>query len=214
MKRGLGMWIMSKLVILIFLFALVFVMSLFLRIYEDKVIADTARGYTTLWSEIAAGAGTYESSLETLYLEDKIQIQEVDAAYTLVLKPSEAVRQWRVAFLIAWKDHDSPEQIAQTDGFAAASVVSLPRQVERIIMFQGNYDDVGYETVEELLVRPSAPIGVGRDTNLIFYRNETVFCVGSTKARNPETVKDAIATLGACCTPRFRGTCGARRAAP
>ena len=200
MKRGIGMWIMSKMVLLIFILGLVFVMSLFLNIYQDKVIADTAKSYTVLWSEIASGALLYESSLDSSYLDDDVRVQDANRDYTVVVEKVYEDRRYRVVFLIAWQTYETIQEIIAEGGFAAASVLNMPAEVKEVKLFKGSMRSPGFREAKELVLNPS--MRVDRHTNLIFFRNHTIFCIGSVAGEGK--LKEAIAIIGICCAERSK----------
>jgi hypothetical protein len=201
-KRGLGMWIMSKMVLLIFLFALVFVMGSFLRIYQEKVVSDTAKSFTVLWSETANGALLYSSSSETVYLQPLIEVQGASRDYTVVLEKVEE-EPMRLVFFLAWGDYkDAKEIVAQGGGFAAASVLNMPVNVEEIILFRGELDRPAFDEPRpsnQLLLTPSAAFD-RRDT-MLFVRNDKLFCAGSVAQAVDKPA--ALAALNRCCVEKW-----------
>jgi len=198
MKRGIGMWIMSKMVLLIFILSLVFVMTLFLTVYEEKIIADTAKSYTVLWSEIASGALLYESSLDSAYLENAVRVQDANKDYTLVVEKVREGSSNRVVFLLAWYTYKTVDEIIEEVGFASASVLNIQSEIEDIKLFSGSDRTAGYRETNDLVLNPSAR--VDRHTNLVFFRNQTIFCVGSVIGEGK--LAEAIDIMRMCCSPR------------
>jgi len=198
-QKGLGMWVMSKLVLMIFVLSLVSVLSMFVSIYSEKVISDTARSQTILISEIASGSALYASSLDSVFLESEVRVQEANRDYTLLIDKVEEDDNWRTVFLLAWNDQETLEDITERLGFASASATNLSPDINEVLLFEGNAEDAGFEQKDKILVHPSRL--VDRDSNLIFFRNITVFCVASVKAQGSEAIKlkEAIERLGACC---------------
>ena len=195
MRKGLGMWVMSKLVMVIFLFSLVLVLSMFMRVYSDKIISDTAESYTLLWSEVASGSLLYRASGDSVYLPDIIRVREANREYTAVVKKS---GDERVVFFLSWQKHDTLDAI-QKEGFAAASGINMPEEVSengKILLFEGSPDEPTFSHVDNaLIVKPS--LRSYRDSTLAFYRNNSYFCVGTIKDGVP--VEQAMNQLGACC---------------
>lgn len=189
------MWIMSKLVLVIFLFSLVLVLTLFMRVYSEKIISDTAKSYTLLWSEVANGALLYRSSSDSVFLGDVIRVRDANRQYTVLVQK---VGNERIVFFLSWYDHDSVESM-QKEGYAAATAINMPVEIEedgKILLFEGTKGEVSFdESSNSLLIRPSKKFE--RDTTLVFTRNESFFCVGSIKEGVP--VNESIDLLGRCC---------------
>lgn len=203
MRRGLGMWVMSKLVLVIFLFSLVLVLTLFMRVYSDKIISDTAQSYTLLWSEVANGALLYRSSSDSVYLEDIIRVREANRDYTVMVSK---VDKERVVLFLSWYKHDTIPDM-QERGFAAAAALNMPEIIDDggILLFEGASGEIEFKEVgTTLLVKPSETID--RDSTLMFYRNDTYFCVGSVKEGIP--IEEAINKLGNCCQEDWGSTDG------
>ena len=217
MKKGLGMWILSKTVILIFLFSLVMIMTIFLKIYSDKVVSDTARSYTTYWSEVASSALSFESSSDSVYLEPVIRVRESQKQYTAFVVKSKG-RENRITFLLSWarfdqdkdyKDYKTEysmkylESFEQKHGYAAASALNMPEAIEDIYFFNvvpgSDPQDPEYDVIrndeQPLIAQPSN--NLERETDFIFYRNETVFCVATLAAG--QNITAAIRKVGRCC---------------
>ncbi|MCK4327709.1 MAG: hypothetical protein KAW41_04500 [Candidatus Diapherotrites archaeon] len=197
MKKGLGMWIMSKLVLMIFLFALVLVLTLFMRVYSDKIISDTAQSYTLLWSEVANGALLYRSSSDSVFLPDIMRVREANREYTVMVQK---VGSERAVFFLAWYKHETAEDM-RGEGFAAATAINMPSAVAgdgKILLFEGLEGEVGFEEPLDpsvLMVRPSER--VGRDTTLLFTRKDEYFCVGTIK--EGVSVEHSVSLFGDCC---------------
>ncbi len=192
MRKGLGMWIMSKLVLVIFLFALVLVLTLFMRVYSDKIISDTAQSYTLLWSEIASGSLLYRASSDSIYLPNIIRVREANREYTVMVKK---VGDERAVFFLSWQKHNSSESMHKA-GFAAASGINMPPKVDKILLFEGSPDEPTFTHVDQsLVVKPS--LRTYRDSTLAFSRNGSYFCIGTIKEGVP--VEQAINQLGNCC---------------
>ena len=197
MRKGLGMWIMSKLVLMIFLFALVLVLTLFMQVYSEKIISDTAQSYTLLWSEVANGALLYKSSTDSAFLPNIIRVREANREYTVMV---ERVGSERIVFFLSWLRHDTADAMRE-QGFAAATAINMPSAVSddgKILLFEGLDGEIGFqEPLEptELLVRPSE--NVGRDTTIIFTRNNEYFCVATVK--EGVSIEASISLLGDCC---------------
>lgn len=195
MRKGLGMWVMSKLVMVIFLFSLVLVLTMFMKVYSDKIISDTAESYTLLWSEVAGGSLLYRSSSDSVYLPDIIRVREANREYTAMVKQ---VGNGRAVFFLSWRKHDTPKEL-EKEGFAAASGINMPTAISEdgeILLFEGSDDEPTFSHVDDtLVVKPS--LRSYRDSTLAFYRNGSYFCVGSIKEGVP--VEQAIDQLGACC---------------
>ncbi|MFC2174410.1 hypothetical protein ACFLQ2_00885 [archaeon] len=199
MKRGLGMWIMSKMVMLIFLFSLVLVLTLFMRVYSEKIISDTARSHTLLWGEVANGALLYRASTDSVYLSRLMEVREASRPYTVMVK---RVSNERVAIFLAWGLHETEDEMTE-DGIVAATAVSMPFDISddpngEILLFEGRDGEVGFREAfpsDTLIVSPS--VNSGRDDTIIFSRNNTVFCVGTVKEGVP--VEASVERLGECC---------------
>lgn len=202
------MWVMSKLVLMIFVLSLMFILSMFVTIYSEKVVSDTARSHTILISEIASGSALYASSLDSVFLESEVRVQDVRRDYTLLVDKVEEDGNWRAVFLLAWNDQKTLEDITDGLGFAAASATNLSPDIHEVLLFEGNAEDSGFKQKDKMLLHPSSSFD--RDSNIIFFRNITVFCIASVKAQGSESIKmkEAIEKLGACCFEGNRGiTC-------
>lgn len=206
MRKGLGMWIMSKLVIVIFLFALLFVLTGFLRVYEEKVIADTARDNTALLAEVGNTALSFQAAGGMFYLEPLVVVENQYQQYTVFVETVGSGDNDRVVFLLAWKLQDSLESVRASGGFASSSALDMPPEVRidsgagagRIWFFKGQAKG-GFELVrrgDPLLVQPSLTAGEN-DEYLLFYRNKNVFCVG-TMVKGLD-VKEQMGYLSKCC---------------
>ena len=204
MKKGLAMWVMSKLVLMIFLFALVMVLTLFMRVYSEKIISDTARSYTLLWSEVANGALLYRASSDSVFLENIIRVRDANREYTVMVR---RVGSERAVFFLSWYKHETSEEM-QKEGFASASSINMPTDVldnGKILLFEGARGEVAFYPPEDpnvLIVKPS--VSIDRDTTILFTRNEEYFCVASVKEGVP--MNAAVDLLGQCCQKDWEDT--------
>ncbi len=199
-RKGLGMWLLSKVVILIFLTSLILVLSNFLVIYQQKVISDTAQGRTRLLAEVADSAASYPSSSDSIALNPSIKIKDTERDYTIGVKE---VENDRLVFSLVFKNFKNITKIKQRGGFSAASAIILPKEVENIKVFNWTWQE--YSQVPEdqtgsqtLLVNPAVPVGEEKENAILFIRNKTVFCVGAKPAES-ET-KTMMNELGGACT--------------
>lgn len=208
-EKGLGMWIMSKMVIAIFLFSLILVLSNFLLIYQQKAISDTARGRTKLWAEIANSVASYPSASDSIYLSSAISIRKTSKHYTVgigkvVPEGPQTEGRKRLVFFLVFRDVGNTTEIEEEGGFAAASSLTLPNSIETLKIFNWKGGTgAGYEEVlsgDILLVRPSRTGEEVRDDSILFYRNKTAFCVGQKPAGEGISIKDAMGELGRVCT--------------
>lgn len=205
--KGLGMWIMSKVVIAVFLFSLILVLSNFLLIYQQKAIADTAKGRTKLWAEVANSVASYQSAADSVYLPKSIRIRDTSRKYTIgirrVTSGTIGNEEKRIVFLMVFRDSGNLSEINRKGGFSAASTLVLPSEIEHSKVFNWTGGPgAGYQEVlgesRALLIRPSKPTSEVRDQSLLFYRNKTAFCVGQKPEGTPMDV--AMSELGEKCT--------------
>lgn len=196
------MWIMSKVVIAVFLFSLILVLSNFLLIYQQRAIADTAKGRTKLWAEVANSVASYPSASDSIYLPSSIRIRETSRRYTLgIRKVTSGGEENRIVFLMAFQETGNISEINREGGFAAASTLVLPSEVDSTKVFNWTGGGVGYKEVlgdQTLLVRPSRPVSEVRDQSILFFRNKTSFCVGQKPEGIP--IDDAMTEIGNECT--------------
>lgn len=203
------MWMMSKLVLLIFLFGLLTVLTGFLGVYQEKVISDTARDNTALLSEVANTALSFQAAGGTYLLDPLIIVSDQNQQYTIVVRAiaEDSLTNDRVVFLFAWLDHEDMASIDSEGGFASASALEMPPAVSdddypgagRIWFFDGQVDGE-FELLDpahgDLFVRPSLS-AAERDQYMLFYRNRNVFCV-ATMVQGID-LGDTLDRLAHCC---------------
>jgi hypothetical protein len=212
---------MSKMVLMIFLFSLVLIMTMFLRIYGEKVISDTARSRVAYMSEIATGAASFSSAVDSAYLERNIQIEQASRDYTIVVQSTEegagTRKTFKTVFMFAWKDLETIDAINDAGGFAAAAATTLPSGIKMIKFFKGKQrivDDptsaMGFEEMkgkdaDTLVIRPSARASYW-DEYVLFYRNGTKFCIGTVTIGN--NLKQSIEKFGKRCCGEYQTSTG------
>ncbi|GEM_PF-5480550 len=190
MRKGLGMWVMSKMVMFIFLFLLVSILTGYYMIYKDKVIDDTGKKVTQSIAETITDALSYETTVRTIWLDSHIWIRDEAKPYTLALQvvSDNKNRILRLVIFLAWEDQENPETFASASfvaapmkglGISATSTYSLSSISLYNISFSG-----GEASVEEIkgeppriVIRPSSPKGTRNDF-IIVYKNRDKMCVG------------------------------------
>ena len=217
MKRGFGMWIMSKLVMFIFLFSLVAALSGYYVIYQHKVIDDTAKKFTQSISEVISDALSYQTMTRVVWLDSNIWIRDTSRPYTIVIEYVDGGGGSsfnRVVIFLAWNDHNSTDNI---EGFASASAVNLMKspsgwgQVDNskftigsVCLYSiesgGHISSVSVDTSDPLIIRPSAPDNDNRADYLLIYKTGHKLCIA--KKNVGVDLQDGLSTLKSECGSR------------
>ncbi|MCD6414624.1 MAG: hypothetical protein J7L23_03270 [Candidatus Diapherotrites archaeon] len=208
-NKGLGMWVMSKTVLFIFLLLLVAVLSGFLNIYQKKVIEDSARSVIMLWAESANSVAQFPSGSAIWPLQQQVIIKSagrkvsVAKDYTTGIVALDSPDGKRLVFMLAWGDHNETK-IEDIPEYATAVSTGLPLDITNVYFFNGSttpgdpptYLQYAGNPKEEIIVRPS--IGGTRDAYIVFYRNQTTFCIGTIKQTETD-LKTAVGNIATCC---------------
>ena len=185
MNKGFGMWIMSKLVMFIFLFSLVAMLSSYYLIYQDKVIDDTAKEVAQSVAESITDALSYREAVRTIWLSSNVWVRDTSRPYTLYIYYAENVGENldRLVIFLAWNDHDSrPSTFASA---AAVNLVSDGEDTSYTINHVCLYDidsDGGIAQDDSLLIRPSAANFDDRANYIIVYKFGDKLCIASKNA--------------------------------
>ncbi len=201
MRKGLGMWVMSKLVMFIFLFSLVAALGAYYMIYQDKVIDDTAKKVTQSIAETITDALSYRKTTRTIWLDSNIWIRDTSRTYTIFLQHVVDADYHRVAVFLAWNDHEEkPESFAAASavnmiqkGFGEDSVYAIGTVCFYEIDSEGDINEIG----DELLIRPSSPDQDSRSDYLLVYKSGDKLCLASKNVR--ADLKEALDALKTEC---------------
>ena len=206
MKKGMGMWIMSKMVMFIFLFSLVAILGGYYMIYKDKVIDDTGKKITQSISETITDALSYQSTFKTIWLNSNIWIRDEAKPYTLALQTVKDGRAGivRLVIFLAWRDQESPESFASAS-FVAAPLkrwrTDSPYAIKGVEIFDIK-SRPGQVTAQPgrglLVIRPSIQSGARYDF-IIVYKTRDYLCVGA-KMENVDLESAKQALVEACGT--------------
>ncbi len=186
MRKGLGMWVMSKLVMFIFLFSLVAMLSAYYMIYQDKVIDDTAKKVTQSIAETITDALAYKETTRTIWLDSNIWIRDVSRPYSLVL-------EWvpdsnRLVVFMTWNDQ---KDIGSIKSYSSASAVFITGSedtesnfaVDHVCLYEINEDNCEEgscnpdQIYDQMLIRPSAGDAYDRVDYLIIYKKDNKLCL-------------------------------------
>lgn len=220
-KRGLGMWVMSKTVLMVFLLGLVVVLTGVLSIYQERVIEDNARAVIMLWAESANSVVMFPSGSIILPIENKIMISGGTGkstqirSYTAGITHQGSPSSERIVFLLTWEtgqpaeDAYANDEINDIEQFVAAVALELPSQppddIRKVHMFKGRLTSTNIPTYplfldtvdKDLVLRPSID-GSKRDDGLLFYRDGPVLCIAS-KKKLDTNAKESMDRLIECC---------------
>lgn len=211
-ESGLGMWIMSKTVMMILLLGLVVALTGIMNIYQQSIIEDSARGTVLLWSEAANSVAAFTSGTAVWHVAPSLLIQgdspESSTArdYTIAVTNRTGPSGQRLIFLLAWGSNPARETIDDFPGFATAVSVDLPPDVKQVYLFKGTLDSIKPPVpkrpeltsgTDGLVMHPSIG-GEASDVAFLFMRDKEIFCVAS-KTRGEFNSTEAMNRLQECC---------------
>ena len=202
MDKGFGMWIMSKLVMFIFLFSLVAALGAYYMIYQNKVVDDTAKKFTQSIAEDITNVLSYKSDFKSIWLDSGIWVRDTSRSYTLYLEYVPGKDLKRIVIFMTWNDHPSIENVS----FSAASAVSLVSGtkykknylVSTVCLYNITSNGVSEIPMGSngLVIRPSNVKGYRNDYILIYKFNNKL-CIGT--KTNDVDLQDAMDKLKIKC---------------
>ncbi len=208
MNRGFSTWVMSKLVMVIFLFSLVAALSEYYMIYQDKTVDDTAKKFVQSIAEDVSDALSYRTTTRTIWLDSMIWIRDTSKQYSIYLKyiPDVDYNLGRLVILMVWNDHESIDEIKSFASAAGVSILhsgasneDLAYAVDDVCLFEMDSNGELTQVLGEqgLLIRPSSIDDDYRSNYIIIYKDGNKLCIANNNVN--VDLKTGISNLKSAC---------------
>ncbi len=203
MNKGFSTWVMSKMVMLIFLFSLVAALGEYYMIYQQKTIDDTAKLVVQSIAEQISDALSYETTTRMIWLDSRIWVRDISRGYTLVFYYNSS--ESRLSILMAWNDHPNWGAINSYASAAGVSIIkprfmssNTPYSVSKVCFYNMNSNGKLTRKYGYMFeVRPSALSDSDRSNYLLVYKDDTKLCISNNNVN--VDVKSGISALKQAC---------------